>query len=460
MRRKYQLGTALLLVLAILSVACGSTKSKTASGSSTTGSGSSGTTGGVPAATGLGPGVTATTVKLGVPLVDFNCIKPFVDSVRVQQQQTYQLYIDNINAHGGLAGRQIQPVYETYCPIGNTQALAQCTKLTEDDKVFAVVGTFVDFSGDAQTCLTKNHHTPLLTFELTRAVINQSPPGLIIFAGATPERTDTVLVDLLKKEHTLNGKKIAILGETTSQDVVTSSVEPALKTLGIPMGSTAILNITGSDTTAAQSQLDSFIERWKSEHVTALFVSGAQVSSQQFIEKVKAGMPNVQLVTDNTDTLGFGQQENQAGRKPNPYEGILTSVGPTGPEYTASANWKYCASVYQQRTGKVPPNVETVQPKGPDGKTQDLYGVISDSCQLLTLLQEIGNKVGKNLNAETWANTVNSYGAIRDVGGGQFNSIHTGKYDDFDTFRLAAFDSSLPPNGNWRAMTPLQNIPG
>jgi ABC-type branched-subunit amino acid transport system substrate-binding protein len=408
----------------------------------------------------LGTGVTPTSVKIGVTMVDFNCIKPFVEGVQIQQQEMYQLYIDYINGHGGLAGRQIQPVYETYCPIGNTQALALCTKLTEDDKVFAVIGNFVDFSGDAQTCLTRNHHTPLVTFTLTKAIIDQSPPGLIVYPGSTPERIDSVLVDLMQKRHTLTGKKVAVLGETTSQNVVNNSVVPSLRKLGVATGSTAILNITNADTAAAQAQLDSFIERWKSEHVDTLFVSGGQVSSQQFVEKVRARMPNVTLITDNTTALTFGQEEQTAGRTPNPYEGIISAGGPTAHEYVQSANWKYCQDIYQQKTGKVPPNAETNEPKGPDGKVQDLTGSVGNACQDLALLHQVGDRIGKNLSADTWAAAVNSYGPIRDVGGGQFASLRTGKYDTNDTYRLETYDSSIPPHGQWRPATPLENITG
>ena len=132
----------------------------------------------------------------------------------------------------------------------------------------------------------------LLTFDMSQAIINQSPPGLVILPGQTPERVDTVLLSLLKSKHTLDGKKIASSARSTSQNVVQSSVEPALKQLGVPMGSTAIFDVSSaSDTSAAQTQLDSFIERWKNEHVTALFVSGTQVASQQFIEKVRQQMP-------------------------------------------------------------------------------------------------------------------------------------------------------------------------
>jgi len=408
----------------------------------------------------LGVGVTAKTIKVGVSLVDFSCIEQFVNQIRVNQNVIYDNFIKYVNDHGGVAGRTVVPDYQYFCPIQNAQALALCTKFTEDDHVFAVIGNFVDFSGDAQTCLAKDHNTVLVTFQLSQAIMNLSPPGLIILPGPTPERVDTVLLNLMQKEHTLKGKKIAVLGELTSQNVVNDSVVPGLKRLGVPMGSTAILDVTGSDTSAAQTQLDSFIERWKSEDVNALFVSGTQVTSQQFIEKVRAEMPNVMLVTDNdaTVTLGYGQQERQIGRKPNPYEGIITAGGPTSAEYDAGPNWKFCASVYKEETGKVAPNAETIIP-GPNGKTLDTYGNINDACQLLTLFQEIGNRVGKNLNVANWVHAVNTYGPIRDYGGGQYASLHTGKYDDDDTFRLETLNSSLGPKGDWQPLTPLEDVP-
>lgn len=449
MRERHGMWILALLIGATLLASCSS--GVKASSTTTSGSGQSTT---------LGVGVTAKTIKVGISLVDFTCIQQFVNQIRVNQNDNYNDFIKYVNDHGGVAGRTIVPDYQYFCPIQNAQALALCTKFTEDDHVFAVMGNFVDFSGDAQTCLAKDHNTVLITFQLSQAIMNQSPPGVIILPGPTPERVDTVVLNLMQKQHTLKGKKIAVLGELTSENVVNDSVVPGLKRLGVPMGSTAILDVTGSDTSAAQTQLDSFIERWKSENVNALFVSGTQVTSQQFIEKVRAEMPNVMLVTDNdaTVTLGYGQQEKQIGRNPNPYEGIITAGGPTSAEYDASANWKFCASVYKQETGKVAPNAETIIP-GPNGKTLDTYGSINDACQLLTLFQEIGDRVGKNLNVANWVHAVNTYGAIRDYGGGQYASLHTGKYDDDDTFRLEKFNSSLGPKGDWQPITPLEDIP-
>jgi ABC-type branched-subunit amino acid transport system substrate-binding protein len=456
MRRKAIPGVAAVLAIALLAAACGSTKKVTEPTTVPTGSLGSTTTA-VPQD--LGQGVTATTIKMGVALVDFTCIQQFVDQIRVNQQQVYQSFIDGVNKHGGINGRQIVPIYRTFCPINSSGALALCTKFADDDKVFAVMGNLFDNSGDAQTCLAKQHHIILMTFQLTQAIINMSPPGLIILPGANPERIDSILLNLLQSNHTLDGKKIGVLGEISSQSIVQGTIEPALKKLGVSTGSTAILTINGPDTSAAQTQLTSFIERWKSEHVDTLFVSGTEVASQQFIEKVRGQMPNVALITDITDVLGYGKQEYQKGRHPNPYEGIVSAGGPNGKEYDASDNWKYCAQVYQAGTGLVAPNTQQVIP-GPNGKTLDTNGSINDACQLVTMFSDIATRVGADLNATNWQHTVDNFGPIRNMGGGPYASLHAGKYDIDDTFRLEKYDSSIPPQGDWSPLTPLENVSG
>ncbi len=407
----------------------------------------------------LGTGVSAKSIKLGIALVDFDCIKQFTDSIRTNQNQIYQVFIDNVNQHGGINGRTIDPVFQSFCPIGSAGALSVCTSLTEDKKVFAVIGNLVDFSGDAQACVAKQHKRVLMTFQLDKSIIDKSPQGLIVTPAPNPERIDKVLIRLLVKQHLLDNKTVAVLGETTSAASVNSTIVPALKATGAKMGSTAILSISGTDTTNAQSQLDSFIERWKTEGVNALFITGEEVSSQQFIEKIRNALPDVVLATDITDVLTYAKEEQQAGKNPNPYEGIMTAAGPTAHEYDQSANWAYCKGIYKKETGKTPPNAESVI-KIAGGKTLDTYGSINDACQLVTMFHDIATKAGPYLNDADWVNAVNHYGPITDRGAGQYASLRVGKYDANDTFRLEAFDSSIPPTGNWKPLTPLENITG
>ena len=60
------------------------------------------------------------------------------------------------------------PIYKTFCPIVPAPALALCTTFTEDDHVFAVLGDFVDLTGQAQPCIANQHKTILFSFQLTQ----------------------------------------------------------------------------------------------------------------------------------------------------------------------------------------------------------------------------------------------------------------------------------------------------
>jgi ABC-type branched-subunit amino acid transport system substrate-binding protein len=448
--RNVVVGAALAAVVA---TACGS--AKTTSGNTTTTKFVP-----LPKSTTLGVGVTADSVKVGIALIDFSQVRQFTDSVRSnsEQQKTYQIYVDYVNAHGGIAGRKIVPDYKFASPINSAQILSECTGFTEDDNVFAVVGSFTDLSGDGQTCIAKQHKRVLLTFELTQAILDRSPAGLIVTPGLLPERTAGILVSLLKKENTLKGKKIAVVGDSNVSTVVKKAIVPAMKKAGFSLGSSAILsvNMTG-DTSAGLQQLESFIERWKTEGVNALYLSGDVVSSKQFVQKIRTEMPDVLLATDSSDVLGQGQQFTVAHVKPNPYEGILTAAGPTPHEYDNSANWTYCKGIYKAATGTTPPNGEqTIKTK--DGKIDDLYGTINDACQVITMFHDLAARVGKYLNDDNWINTVNTFGPIANRGTGQYSSFRAGKYSADDNWRLEQFDSTLGPSGLWKPITAVENI--
>ncbi|HTD51232.1 MAG TPA: hypothetical protein VK771_11560, partial [Acidimicrobiia bacterium] len=361
---------------------------------------------------------------------------------------------------GGVFGRKIVPVYRFYSPLGSAQIVALCTQFAQDDRVFAVVGTFIDFSGDAQTCITKNQQRVLMTFNLTQAMIKNSPPGLMITAGNIPERSASILLELLKKAGTLTGKTVAVMGDTTESSVVTGTIEPALRQLGVHTGDPAILDVgTTGDTTAAQSQLSSFIEKWKTEGVNVLFLSGDLASTKQFVLKVKAAMPNLLLLADNTDVLMQAQQVQKSGPHPNPYNGTISAAGLSPQEYTASPNWQYCAGIYQAATGKVPENATQII-KTKDGKIDDTYGTINDACQTMSMFRDIGQRVGQYLNNTNWQYTVNNFGPITNRGSGPYSSLHTGKYSADDNWRLQTYDPTLGPEGLWKPISPLQDITG
>src|SRR4029079_6667034 len=136
-----RLFVALTVAIALTAAACGSSDKKTVApppGSTTT------TTHVVSTAQGVG--VTADSIKIGISLVDFKCIAQFIDFTRPNQEPVYQAVIDDVNDKGGINGRKIIGDFNTSCPLTPTSDLLVqvCTKFTDDDKVFAVMGNLAD----------------------------------------------------------------------------------------------------------------------------------------------------------------------------------------------------------------------------------------------------------------------------------------------------------------------------
>ena len=70
------------------------------------------------------------------------------------------------------------------------------------------------------------------------------------------------------EEGSFDGKTVGILADQDAEGRVNDVIVPGLEDGGVDVGSTAVLTITGEDTTQAQSQLDAFIERWRTEEST------------------------------------------------------------------------------------------------------------------------------------------------------------------------------------------------
>jgi hypothetical protein len=324
--------------------------------------------------------------------------------------------------------------------------------------VFAAVGTFYVLSGDSQLCFSKQHNTPIIADALTQELVDKAPPGLMVTPDITPERRLRVILSLLERHKTFQGKTVGVLGELTAKPRIDNVVTPALGQMGAKKGSVALLSVSSADTSGAQRQLDSFIEKWKTEHVDALMLIGQTASSLDFVTKVKAAIPNVQLVADNTGVLDQGQQLQKKHVSPNPYDGVMTAEGQTGAEHTKTPHAKFCHGIYKAATGNAVPSPNAIV-KDKHGTKIDQYGEIEDGCLYPEMFKQIADRVGPWLNAQNWANAVNHFGHIEDMST-IYASLNQGKYDADDTYQLVAYDPSIPALGDWKSLSPIENVSG
>lgn len=454
-RRRSRSFLALLVGLActVALAACGSS-SKPASSPGTTNATSPGG-GTAPQSTSLGQGVTDTSVKLGVVLIDYNnsVISANIDFTRGDQQKIFQAFIDDVNNNGGVAGgKRLVPVYDLYAPLGTDPPLQACTKLTEDAKVFATIGVLYEPTGAGQVCFTKQHKTILITHELSEDIMKRVPGGLLLTTDTLAERSTRDMLEAANTKGLLTGKKFGILAETGTKSRIASVIQPELKKLGLSVGTAGVLQTDASgDTTAAQSQLDSLIERWKGENVNALFISGLTSVSKVFVQKIRKAMPDALLITDaDSSAKGAGQDAVNAGLNPNPYKGMLAYVGLTDQQQFETPSLQECVRIWEKASG-----TKVIAPKdltkGRNGKRDEIWITVRDACSDVKFFKTIADRVGKYLDNTNWIDAVNHFGSITIVGTPKA-SLGTGKYDASDGANLVEFDPTAGTTGDWKVV--------
>jgi hypothetical protein len=114
-----------------------------------------------------------------------------------------------------------------------------------------------------------------------------------------------------------------------------------------------------------------------------------------------------------------------------------------------------CVEIYERRTGNTVTPPDEVKPRE-DGKREQLFVSVMESCNDLELFKAIAEKAGADLTNETWTEAVDNYGPI-DLVVTEFASFGEGKYDGQDGFRLVQFDSTLGFTGDWAPRGELTN---
>jgi hypothetical protein len=404
---------------------------------------------------------TPNPLRIGIVMVDYEAIKDFVDFHRGDQEATAQIFVDSINENGGIGGRQIEPVYRTFNPIPGQEptSLTTCTELTEDEEVFAVLGVFIDFTGDAHLCLARDHNTILITHELEQPWIDEAPPGLLLTPDYVLEEDAGNLITLLDQEGTLEGRTVAVLGDQRGQSRIDDVIVPGLEETDAELGTVGVLTLTSADTTAAQAQMDSFEARWQEEGVDTFFIDGLPASALQWVERIKEKFPDALIIADASATIEQGRSAQVAGQNPNPYDGMLSVLGQLDTEvWEENETLQECVDVYEEATGDTVDGPED-QVAGADGRIEQTWIAVRDFCGELLFLQQVGEAVSGELTVEAWQEAVADFGELT-LPSTEFASICEGKYAASNTARIVEFDPTLGDTGNWQPVTDPTDIGG
>ena len=111
-------------------------------------------------------GVTEKTIKIGFLIPNLNELQAagFNVGLAGDWNKILPTWVDELNATGGVACRQVEFVKEVFDVLSVDDMIAKCKAMTEDHKVFAVM-TPGGYDSIAQLCIAKDHKTPFINPE-------------------------------------------------------------------------------------------------------------------------------------------------------------------------------------------------------------------------------------------------------------------------------------------------------
>ncbi|MGP0031069.1 MAG: ABC transporter substrate-binding protein [Acidimicrobiales bacterium] len=355
-----------------------------------------------------GQGVTPTSIKVGITYPDVAAIRNLINVNPGNYPVAYTTLIKQINAHGGINGRKIIPVFAPVDPLGTTGAATACTQLTEDDNVFMVLGFFQ--AADVACYLTA-HDTPIIGASLTAAQAAQAKApwfnNIISDSDLIPRE-----MAIFKQEGGFAGKKVGVVGTSADQDEM-NLVIPALHKLKVNVVQTAINSVPDSDTAAFNQEFSVIAEKFESSGVnTVVAVGNAGDDWPEALQDNQSTYRPRIIATDYIDLDAY--VTNKIGYKQSIIKDALTAGGypPVAVVWDDPAMKRCIATIHAAE-----PGATINDPVTATSSTPVTWTAPELACQQMALFTDFVKSAGKTLNNQTLAKGAASLGHLTLPGG-------------------------------------------
>jgi ABC-type branched-subunit amino acid transport system substrate-binding protein len=367
-----------------------------------------------------GQGVTPTSIKVGVTYADVAAIRNIINVDPGNYQVAYTTLFNQINAKGGIDGRKIVPVFAAVNPLGTAAAATVCTKLTEDDKVFAVLGFFQQ---PDSACYVQTHNVPIIGASLTTEQSKQARApwynNLISDSDLVPKE-----MAVFKQEGVFKNKKVAIVGTNIDQPEI-NLVQQVLHKDGVNVVQTAVNSVPDTDTAAQVQEYGTIAQRLQSTGADVVvsvgnagngFPSALQTTQSPYRPRIVA--------TDYTDLDAY--VSNKAGYTQSILKNAITAGGiPPASIWWNDPTMKRCiASIRAAEPSAVINNPVTAT-----ASTPVTWTAPQTACVQVALFADILKATGKTLTTKTFARGAASLTHVTLPGGGGTFNFSSGHND-------------------------------
>lgn len=210
-------------------------------------------------------GVTEDAIRIGIVTIDFERLAAIgVDQNRGDTAATYAATIQAINDRGGILGRQLEIIEESYLPTDGAEIDALCTRLTEDAEVFIVVGVI---RLDDVLCYTELHETAVISInQMTQERLDRALAPYVTVQGRSDQRAAESVAAMVEAG-AFEGETVGVIGFVDADEELYRDTVAALRDAGIEPVE-GLVSSTGGDVQANRSAAGVVLERFRTDGVT------------------------------------------------------------------------------------------------------------------------------------------------------------------------------------------------
>jgi Periplasmic binding protein len=334
------------------------------------------------------PGVTATTIRVGVPYVDVAAVKAVgVNISWGSVPDAFNAVIANINAHGGINGRKIVPYLVAVNPTGTAPAATACTQLTEDDTVFVAIAPL------QATCYMQ-HNVPVVN---SIYASGNSPTTAQDFTTTPPQTAyDPLQLGVYNKQGVFTHKKIAVFGGDAADQSEVASVQTDLAKLHVPVVTTAVDSAPQGDLPAENQQITVISQRFQTDGVNEVVAVGDGSSIwPEGLSAIQSKYNPPWVATNESNFTGaVGGDYSPA---------YLTNVVTSSPLTPPAAIWSNAETQKCVHTIRKAYPSDQIRAYGPSVPESDATWMsVELACTDMALFTDIAKAAGKNLTVASF----------------------------------------------------------
>ena len=340
------------------------------------------------------PGVSAATITVGIPYIDFTSLKALgVNLDDGNFPDAYNALIANINAHGGVEGRKIKATMLAVSPTGSAAALTACTQLVENDKIFVAIGP------EQSDCYLEQYHVPTIQGLFEGTPTAGAAPNFTILPPAVAY--DPLQLSVFDHAGVFKGKKVGLFaGAVTDQDEL-KVVQAALGKLHIHVVQSGVDSAPATDQVAEYQQAEVIAQRFQSDGVNEVIAVGTGSAVWPRALQSAQSSYDPQWIATNGQSLQGTDFGSSSGLSSTYVAKVLSSSPiPSYPAIWKDPAIEKCVSIIHHAY----PSDAIAAPTLESSSSQATFLAPIEACQNMAIFTAIADAAGRHLTVASFDN--------------------------------------------------------